>query len=287
MSLLDPQLQAFIQVAKTGTVHAAAEELCITQTATTQRLKNLEQKLNVSLFIRSRRGMLLTPEGEALLRYCQNVQALEGETLSQIQGVGKTKNVKVAITGPTSVLQARVLPVINTVMQQFPKILFEVLYRDSDEPIELLKKGKAHFAILPVEQVSKEMQCKTLRPEQYVLLSCKKWKSRKLAQILQQENIIDFEVNDKMTYAYLNHFNLFKHANNERHFANHPEAIAQLIANGRGYSVLEKSFAEPWIKSGKLIALNKSQYFKREICLAWYDRPTMPNYMQDIINLIL
>jgi predicted transcriptional regulator len=63
MILLDPQLHAFEAIVKTGTVHAAAKLLHLTQTAVTQRLRMLEQRMKTTLFIRSRRGMQLTTEG--------------------------------------------------------------------------------------------------------------------------------------------------------------------------------------------------------------------------------
>ena len=50
--------------------------------------------------------------------------------------------------------------------------------------------------------------------------------------------------------TYLKHYQLLKYVNHERHFADHPEAIAELVRKGRGYSVLEKSFAEPDILIG-------------------------------------
>ncbi len=83
MSLLSPQLQAFQAIVKYKTVHAAADTLNVTQTAVTQRIRALEEKLRVTLFIRTRRGMLLTSEGEALLRYCQAVRDIEGEALAK------------------------------------------------------------------------------------------------------------------------------------------------------------------------------------------------------------
>ena len=286
MSLLEPQLHAFMQIAKQGTVHAAAENLCLTQTAVTQRLKGLEQKLDVSLFTRSRRGMLLTPAGEALLRYCHTAQALEGETLAQIKGAGTTKNVRLTIAGPTSVLQGRVLPAVNKIMQKYPQLLFEVLYRNNDEPQQLVKNGQAQLAILPEEKIAKELERKILSPEEFVLVACKKWQDRKLIEILKTEHIIDFEASDNMTFTYLKHFELLKHANHERHFADHPEAIAELVRQGRGYSVLEKSFAEPLLKANKLICLNKGKQYNNSIGIVWYARPQSLNYLDDLIAAI-
>lgn len=284
MSLQDPQLQAFIKVAEHQSVHAAAAALFISQTAVTQRLKGLETKLGVSLFSRTRRGMLLTQEGEVLQRYCQNSLALESETLAQIQGVGQASHVRVGLAGPTSILQARVVPVMQQLAHAFPSVLFDIHYCDNNEAQALLKTGTVQFSILPTEAVNKELEVQSLIPEQYLLVGTKKWKSRVLKEVLQTEKIIDFNNNDQMTFAYLKQFKLLKHASNERHFADHPEAIAELVKAGCGYSVLEKSFVERYLHKGSLVDLNPGKIYTNAISLAWYSRPTMPAYLQFVVD---
>src|SRR5262245_44627485 len=106
MSLLSPQLEAFVTIARHKTVHGAAVALHITQTAVTQRIRMLESRLGTTLFIRTRRGMMLTTEGEALLRYCQAASELEGEALAIIQGAAKETAIRFCITGPTSIMHS-------------------------------------------------------------------------------------------------------------------------------------------------------------------------------------
>jgi len=53
--------------------------------------------------------MQLTQEGEALLRYCKGAEDLEGQAISQIMGLGLEKPIYVTLTGPTSVMTARVV----------------------------------------------------------------------------------------------------------------------------------------------------------------------------------
>src|SRR4051812_11222626 len=104
MSLLGPNLEAFLKIHSTKTVIAASKELGITQTGVTQRIRALESMLSTTLFIRSRRGMTPTPEGEALLRYCQAAKDLEGEALAKIQNAAIQATVRVCITGPSSIM---------------------------------------------------------------------------------------------------------------------------------------------------------------------------------------
>ena len=49
MSLLSPQLAAFLAIVKRQTVHGASQDLGITQTGVTQRIKALEAQLSAKL----------------------------------------------------------------------------------------------------------------------------------------------------------------------------------------------------------------------------------------------
>lgn len=60
-------LRAFEVSARHLSFTRAAEELNVTQTAVSQQVRNLEQRLRVQLFRRLPRGLALTDEGQALL----------------------------------------------------------------------------------------------------------------------------------------------------------------------------------------------------------------------------
>ena len=55
--MLFGQVQAFIQVARTGNVSRAAEALYVTQPALTARIQALEKELGEALFVRTGRGV--------------------------------------------------------------------------------------------------------------------------------------------------------------------------------------------------------------------------------------
>lgn len=59
-------IKYFISVAKHGSLSLAAKSLGISQSALSQSMKNLEQSLNVTLFNRNTRGVILTEEGKVL-----------------------------------------------------------------------------------------------------------------------------------------------------------------------------------------------------------------------------
>ncbi|OEU80883.1 MAG: hypothetical protein BA873_12715 [Desulfobulbaceae bacterium C00003063] len=74
------QLRTFAAVAKTKHLTQAAEQLAISQPAVSAQIKALEEEFHLLLFVRTSKGMLLTPEGKILLRYAEKVLA-DSETL--------------------------------------------------------------------------------------------------------------------------------------------------------------------------------------------------------------
>ena len=286
MILLDPQLLAFEAIVKKGTVHAAAESLFLTQTAVTQRLRLLEHKMQTTLFTRSRRGMLLTTEGEQLHRYCQRVTEMGSVVLANIQGTGVLSDLRMKIAGPSSIMRSRIIPQCQPILKKFPKLHMSFLIDDTFDISQQLKSGAVDFLLVRPEQVTKEMKNKLLSPELYLLVCSKTWKHRKLSDIILNEKIIDFDQNDQMTFSYLNKYGLLDGIQSERHFVNNTESTAQLFIAEFGYGVLTKESAEPYIKSGELHILNQGKSYLNPITLAWYNRLEQPHYFTAIIDAI-
>ncbi|MFJ7311762.1 LysR family transcriptional regulator [Pseudomonas sp. NPDC098747] len=60
-------MQALVEVADRGSFTLAAQTLCLTQSAVSRQIQQLESHFNVALFIRTSRSLRLTPEGEHVL----------------------------------------------------------------------------------------------------------------------------------------------------------------------------------------------------------------------------
>lgn len=66
-------LKFFYYVARYGSVTIAAKKLFVTQGAVSKQLKNLEEALGFTLFIREGKKLQLTDDGELLFDCCQQV----------------------------------------------------------------------------------------------------------------------------------------------------------------------------------------------------------------------
>jgi DNA-binding transcriptional LysR family regulator len=286
MSLLSHNLQAFVSVVHHQTVHGAASELGITQTGVTQRIRALETELSTTLFIRSRKGMRPTHEGQALFRYCQAAKDLEGEALAQIVGGAKKSEVRTIICGPTSVMSSRVVPQCLPILEKFENLLCTFQINDLDSRIEDLRAGSVHLAIVSPTQVAREMDSKVVKAEKYVMVGPPKWKGRRFQEIIKAERLIDFDPTDSTSIQYLKSVGLTEQIKAERHFVNNNEALIGMFRNGYGYGVLTMDVARIYFDSGELILLNSGAVFENPLALAWYPRHQMPAYFQAIIGAI-
>lgn len=67
------QLQYAVTVASVGTITEAAERLYITQPSLTTAIRELEKEMNLTIFIRSNRGVAVSKEGEVFLGYARQI----------------------------------------------------------------------------------------------------------------------------------------------------------------------------------------------------------------------
>ena len=284
MSLLSQNLQAFVAIVKNSTVHGAAAELGLTQTAVTQRIRAIEKELSTTLFLRSRKGMQLTQEGEALLRYCKGALDLEGETMSKIMGGAHDEPIFINITGPTSIITARTIDQCKSLYELWPSLQLNFIITDTEDRLQSVRSGKATLAIVSPEIVPNEMDSKVLKPEKYILVASKVWKGRRLSDILSNERIIDFYESDSTTLNYLKKFNFQSEIKRPRLFVNNNEAIIKLFCNGVGFGALTQEIAKPFLESGELILLNGGNVMENPLALVWYPRTEMPGYLNAIIS---
>lgn len=78
-------MRAFLAVADTGSVTAAADRVGRTQSAVSMQIKRLEDSLGQPLFARLPRGVALTPRGEQLLPYARRVVSLLDEAATALR----------------------------------------------------------------------------------------------------------------------------------------------------------------------------------------------------------
>lgn len=154
----------FYHVGKYGSFTKAAEILGNSQPNITRAMNNLEYQLGVTLFVRSKQGVQLTREGEAL--YIRISLAFEQIHLAE-QELEARKNMEagtIKIGVSDIALHETLLPVLKKFRKQYPKISIQIMNGSTPSAIQYLKEGRVDFALVTTPITGEnEFKCEVLK----------------------------------------------------------------------------------------------------------------------------
>jgi DNA-binding transcriptional LysR family regulator len=117
-------LEIFRTVVQEGGIIRAAGKLGRVQSNVTTRIKQLEQRLGLTLFRRQGRSIVLSPEGELLLSYTQRLFRLADEAESQLRA-GTPMGV-LRIGSLESTAGSRLAPILSRYHRLHPGVVVEL-----------------------------------------------------------------------------------------------------------------------------------------------------------------
>ena len=91
------QLTYIKMTAECGNITEAAEKLFISQPSLSAAIHNLEKEMGVTIFVRSKKGVVLTREGEELLSYA-GMLLEQVDIMKEHFGVGKARMPKFSVS---------------------------------------------------------------------------------------------------------------------------------------------------------------------------------------------
>ena len=138
--------KVFYYVATTLSFSEASRELFISQSAVSQSIKTLEKKLNHTLFIRSTKKVLLTPEGELLLQHVKPAIQMLDEGESLLSGDNMLKG-QLRIGASDTICRYYLVPFLSEFHKRYPNIHIKVTNRTSIECARLLDNGQVDFIL--------------------------------------------------------------------------------------------------------------------------------------------
>ncbi len=141
-------LRYFMAVAKEKNITVAAQNLHITQPTLSRQMIELETEFGKKLFIRGKRQLELTEEGEILRRRAEEILALSAKTKNEItsacQNISGAVYIGSAETkGITPVAQA-----FGELRQSYPDVCFRFISGNAEDVKAKLDDGLLDFAIV-------------------------------------------------------------------------------------------------------------------------------------------
>ena len=138
----------FCEVAKQGNFTKAAEKLYVSQSAVSQAIMQLEDRLGCKLFDRNTRGVQMTTEGKALFVYADNAVSLIKNAQDKITNMRSLKDGEIKIGASDTVCSLFLLPYLEKFNSMYPEIHISVVNRTSSELVRILKTGVIDIAFI-------------------------------------------------------------------------------------------------------------------------------------------
>lgn len=155
------QFRYAVAVAKHKSINKAATELFISQPSLSNSIKELEKEIHTTIFVRTNRGIVITPEGEEFLGYAR--QMLDHYRLIEDRYVDTTtskKKFSVSAQHYTFVVEAFIQLAKNFGMEKYEFAIHETR---TSEVIKNVHLGKSEIGILYKNEFNHKFIDKILR----------------------------------------------------------------------------------------------------------------------------
>ncbi len=147
MMTLD-QLRIFIKVAETGHLTNAANELCLSQSAVSSAISQLEFKYNLKLFDRIGRNIKINANGRALLPEAYKIIAHAKTTDELLKDLSGGNHGTIDVVCSQTIGNYWLAGKISKFRKTFPNIKIDTNIANSDKAVEMLEHGIADIGII-------------------------------------------------------------------------------------------------------------------------------------------
>lgn len=282
----------FYYVAKHKSITLAAEELFISQPAVSQSIKQLENSIGGNLFLRTSKGVSLTPEGKVLYAYVSKgyEYIVLGENKFKELLALETGEIRIGASDMT--LKFYLLPYLEEFHKLYPEVKVKVTNVPTPETLEYLHAGKIDFGVVsePVNEYKgiNTIPASTIKD---VFIANDKFSELK-------DKIIDLHELEKYPIICLeNNTSARKYVDNflkENGTKLNPEfelatsdLIVQFTKRSLGIGCVVRNFAEELIENGELFELNlKTSIPERNICIVTQDKMPISPAGSKLLNLL-
>ena len=282
----------FYIVAISGSFSKAADTLFISQPAVTFQIKNLESQLGLSLFVRTKHGVLLTDEGKILFDYVKKGIDSISNGESALTNLKNLDSGIIRIGASTTVSRHVLMPYLEYFHNEYPKIDIQIVNNLTDNLIKDLRNGNLDVLLLnlPMEE-SKDIKIIPVESVQDIFVGNKKYYDLTKGHVKLDE--LDkypllFQKSPSNTRNFLNNFL----KDNDTKLIPKLEVVSynlimDLVKSGFGIGYATKEFITDDLNSNKLYEIKVTPKMpKRHIGLALINQ-SIPNYsVKKLIDII-
>lgn len=155
------QLEYFLEIYNQKSIKRAAEKLIISPQSVSKTIKEIEDELNVTLFVRGKKSLEATSEAEYLKNHAIKILE-EFDQIKKIKKFPEHENKIITIYSVDGFLQYVTIKFIEDFQKAFPGILLNIIETTEKDIIEKLEKRHIDKAIITRSLDSKVFSCSYL-----------------------------------------------------------------------------------------------------------------------------
>lgn len=152
--------KVFYYVAKTLSFSEASKQLYISQSAVSQSIRNLEEKLGMPLFIRSTKKVVLSHEGQLLFEHIEPAINMIQNGYESLLELNSLSHGKLHIGASDTICRYFLVNFFKKFHEDYPNIHLQVTNRTSTACVDLLNSGAVDFIVIniPNEALTPNLQ---------------------------------------------------------------------------------------------------------------------------------
>ncbi|MHB1102849.1 MAG: LysR family transcriptional regulator [Devosia sp.] len=256
MTISFRQIRYFVATAELGQVSQAAIELAISQSAITTAIKELEQSVGASLFLRSSHGMELTPAGRQFLSHAYDILSKVAEA-TNLNVVTSDLTGRLMVAATYTVIGYFLPFHIERFRRLFPKLELQLSELNRESIEEGLLNSRYDIGVLLTSNIlnpaltTERLLSSTRRlwvPARHGLLS----RESVGLEDISREPYIMLTV-DEAAQSSLKYWSQSPYQPDVTLRTSSVEAVRSLVANGQGVAILSDMVHRPWSLEGKRI----------------------------------
>jgi LysR family transcriptional regulator, chromosome initiation inhibitor len=278
-------LSALAAVVRTGSFEKAAEQLNVTPSAVSQRIKLLEERIGAVLVVRGQ-PCLATEAGQRLCQHVEQVALLESSLRQNLPGLQpESRPVTLRIAVNADSLATWFIPA----MAETEGFLFDLVVDDQDHSAEWLQRGEVVAAVTSHGRPVQGCNCYPLGTLRYLATASPGFVERWLPDGLNQQSAarapcLVFNQKDRLQALWLRRA-LGVEIRPPVHWLPSSQAFVDAALAGLGWGMNLETTVQEHIRAGRLVALEPSEPLK--VPLYWQQSRIVGPLLADMTRAVL
>lgn len=256
------QLEAFVEVAQSGSFSKAARKLFLTQPTISAHIAALEKELDVRLFVRNTKEVALSPDGQKLYTYARQILDLTDRIRMEFGGHAQEEKTCITIAASTIPSQYLLPEILARFNEKYPGEQLRILESDSAQVAEQVAEGAVDIGFTGTVLEKKYCTYIPFYKDQLVVITPDQPKYREYQQMgkdiywIQEENVIMREEGSgtrKEAEKQLRHLGIRAERLHIIASIANQETIKKSVIQGMGVSILSRLAAKNEVESGQVL----------------------------------